>query len=111
VLVEVVAFGDAEAEALEDRRDIGGVVARIGELYRVLIGRIADHQGDTPVGKGRGGQDNKRDEQQRNDGKQASDRMQHRRYLPSLKSSRHDRAGQPCRNSRGNKWRGDTSRV
>ena len=39
-------LGDLEAERGQRPGDVVGVVGRIGEQRRVLIGRIADHQRD-----------------------------------------------------------------
>ena len=42
-----------KAQALERRRDVAGVVGRIGQHRHVAIGAVADHQGDAGLGVGR----------------------------------------------------------
>ncbi len=43
-LVDIDRQDGVEADARERGRDIPGIVARIGQLWRVLIGAVADHQ-------------------------------------------------------------------
>jgi len=52
-LVEIDTLHHLEAGALQHPRHIGRVIARIGQLHRVAIGRVADHQRHAPLGKGR----------------------------------------------------------
>ena len=49
--VEVASLDDLEAETSQRHRHAAGIVGRIGELHRVLIGRVADHQRDALFGK------------------------------------------------------------
>ena len=49
-LIEIDAERDLEAEGLQFRGDVPGVVGRIGERRHVAIGAVADHQGDARLG-------------------------------------------------------------
>ncbi len=52
-LVEIDPLDHFEAGALQHLRDIGRVIARIGQWHRVAVGRVADHECHAAVGNGR----------------------------------------------------------
>ena len=54
VVLEVVAFDHLEAEPLQGGRDGLGVGDGVGEGRHVLVGGVAHHQGDAPLGGGLG---------------------------------------------------------
>ena len=54
VQIELRAIADQrEAEPLQGRRHQHGVVARVLQSRHILIGRVADHQRNAPVGQSR----------------------------------------------------------
>ena len=58
-LGEIALHDDIEADRLQRRRHILGVVDRVGKHLRVLVGRIADHQRDSLLSKRRRCQDHR----------------------------------------------------
>jgi hypothetical protein len=50
-LIEIGAKDDIEAAALQRCRHVFGIVRRVGQMRRMEIGAIADHQRDAGVGE------------------------------------------------------------
>ena len=51
--IEIEWRGRLEAVALEGGGDVFGIVRRIGQLRRIGIGAVTDHQRNAPVGQRR----------------------------------------------------------
>ena len=52
LIIEVEPADHLEAQSLQRRRHVGGVVGRVLQLRRVLVGGVADHQRHALVGQG-----------------------------------------------------------